>query len=177
MGGNYPIRGGGGDGTPHPPRPDPTPLPILLERGIVCLFACKVVQWLIFFSDNGAWNEELIQKNFIPADAEFILQIQRPRGRQDDEIIWDLDNKGVFFVKTAYFLGLKITNLNAASTSEGMTSKSMWQSSRKPPLRLRSTARELSTKFSPINIILPKGCFLLYVVCVLQEACGKCKPL
>lgn len=80
------------------------------------------------FSDNGGWNEELIQENFIPADAEFIPQIHRPRGRQDDEIIWDLDNKGVFSVKTAYFLGFKITNLNAASTSEGMTSKSMWQS-------------------------------------------------
>lgn len=42
-----------------------------------------------------------------------------------DEIIWDNDKKGVFYVKSAYFLGLKIANSNVASSSEGIASKSM----------------------------------------------------
>lgn len=42
-----------------------------------------------------------------------------------DEIIWDNDKKGVFYVKSAYFLGLKIANSNVASSSDGIASKSM----------------------------------------------------
>lgn len=36
--------------------------------------------------------------NFIPIDVDAILQIQRSRGRHNDEIVWDLDKNKVFFL-------------------------------------------------------------------------------
>lgn len=60
---------------------------------------------------------------FINDDIDSILHIQRPRGRHDDEIIWDLDKQGFFTVKSAYVLELKLANSNSASSSVGCASK------------------------------------------------------
>lgn len=50
--------------------------------------------------------------NFIPADAESIMQIQKSKGRHDDEIIWTLTIKEYSRLKMLIFFNLKIANLN-----------------------------------------------------------------
>lgn len=81
---------------------------------------------VFLFSGNGGWNEELTQSSFLHDDGEAILRIKLPKRRHDDEIIWNLDKKkGVFSIKSAYFLSLKLVNLYAPSSSSRNASRSM----------------------------------------------------
>lgn len=55
-------------------------------------------------TEEGDWNEPLIRSNFILTNAEDILAISLGRGFSKDEIIWDLEPKGSFTVKSVYHL-------------------------------------------------------------------------
>lgn len=66
---------------------------------------------------NGEWNEEEVRRNFIPSDAEDILTIPIGTPQSKDEIIWAIDSKGVFKVKSAYHLANKIQRAKEASGS------------------------------------------------------------
>lgn len=43
---------------------------------------------------NGKWKEDMIKANFLPLDAEDIINIPLGKGKSKDEIIWRLDKKG-----------------------------------------------------------------------------------
>lgn len=71
--------------------------------------------------ENGEWNVPLIQSSFILADSEDILTIPLSRTDSKDEIIWNLEPKGVFSVKSAYHLAyqLSVSNEVSGSNSDG----------------------------------------------------------
>lgn len=48
------------------------------------------------------WEEELIIDIFVVADRDRILSIPIPLGNHDDKMIWSADEKGNYFVKSAY---------------------------------------------------------------------------
>lgn len=56
--------------------------------------------------EKGGWNDALIQACFLPKDVEDILQTPLPRHRRDNEIIWAANKKGVFSIKSAYFINV-----------------------------------------------------------------------
>lgn len=53
---------------------------------------------------NGKWNEPLILSSYMDVDATTILNIPTRNNMGDDEIIWNLDPKGKFSVKSVYRL-------------------------------------------------------------------------
>lgn len=65
---------------------------------------------------NGEWNETLIKRVFIPSDAEDILVIPLGRPNESDELVWNVDPKGLFSVKSAYHL---TSNIQAAKEPSG----------------------------------------------------------
>lgn len=76
---------------------------------------------------NGEWNVPLIKDSFIPADAEEILSIPLGGQNRKDEVVWALDSKGVFSVKSAYHLAVQLNSANEASGSHVSGQKGKWR--------------------------------------------------
>lgn len=99
--------------------------------GVECLSRClqvlEVVLWLIFLMLLVDGTRSRFKKtSFLLMHKSFF----KSRDQGADTMMSssrDLDNKWVFLVKSAYFLGLKLANLNVASSLEGIASKTMWQ--------------------------------------------------
>lgn len=53
------------------------------------------------------WDEELVKELFCKEDAKEILAIPVKQG-MDDQVAWHFDPKGMFSVKSAYHLGIKL---------------------------------------------------------------------
>lgn len=67
---------------------------------------------------NGLWNEELVKASFMECDAEAILNILVNPSNREDAIMWDLNPKGIFYVKSAYRMGFQLQSVNEASISQ-----------------------------------------------------------
>lgn len=78
-------------------------------------------------TSNGSWNEALVNASFLESDAKAILNIPISPLVKDDEIIWDLDPRGVFSVKSAYRLGTQLQFAGAASTSNINYQEDLWK--------------------------------------------------
>lgn len=107
-----------------------------LESGVVCLLAYKVVQWFFFFFFWWWWLERGVDPSkFHPYWCRIHSSDSEIKGQTQYEIIWDLDNKGVFFVKTTYFLVLSLLIWMQLTHWKGQP-PNLWRhpsKSRKPP--------------------------------------------
>lgn len=70
----------------------------------------------------------MIHANFLHDNAKAMLQIQLPRRMNEDEIIWGLDRRGVFTVKSTYFFALCLSKLSDPSSFNGISSNHIWKS-------------------------------------------------
>ena len=68
------------------------------------------MKWVsdLFLSGRKAWDENLIEYLFYPHDAEEILKIRIHAYGDGDFIAWHYENNGIFSVKSAYNLALKL---------------------------------------------------------------------
>lgn len=85
----------------------------------------KRVEFLI--KRNGEWDEDLIKNSFLAADSEEILKIPLENNNISDEIIWDIDPKGVFSGKGAYHLACQEETMKEASPSDPLVKKDRWR--------------------------------------------------
>lgn len=77
--------------------------------------------------EGQGWNEELIRGSFTPIDAEDILAIPIARGTSKDEIIWDMESKGHFTVKSAYHLAYSRASKKEAFGSSNEHQRGAWR--------------------------------------------------
>lgn len=79
-------------------------------------FKEKRVNWLL--DDNNKQKEDLINECFIPQNVVDILNMPTGNKESKDEIIWHLDKKGFFNVKSAYHLAMTLNTQVEASQSD-----------------------------------------------------------
>lgn len=79
-------------------------------------------------NSQGMWNETLVKTSFLESDVKEILNIPISPLVKDDEIIWDIDPKKVFQVKSAYRLGIQLQTSLEASASNSYFKESLWKS-------------------------------------------------
>ncbi|XP_075662987.1 uncharacterized protein LOC142632479 [Castanea sativa] len=68
--------------------------------------------------DTRRWKADLVKSLFFPFEARTILNIQISYNLPEDKIIWVGNNKGVFTVKSAYYMALNMVD----SSEEGESS-------------------------------------------------------
>jgi hypothetical protein len=77
------------------------------------------------------WDEELLRDLFNLEDVKEILLIPI-RPEMEDDIAWHYDNKGIFTVKSAYQLGVRLRddalNRNASSSTTPPVQHQIWKS-------------------------------------------------
>ena len=69
-------------------------------------------------SDTRRWKANLIRSLFLPFEASTILNIPLSYNLPEDKFIWVGNTRGVFTVKSAYYIALKVVE----STEEGESS-------------------------------------------------------
>lgn len=57
---------------------------------------------------HNCWKRQVVQQIFQPEEANLILQIPLQVYHQQDQLVWSLEKKGGFAVKTAYQLAYSI---------------------------------------------------------------------
>ena len=82
----------GSQAPPHtrsfPPRP-------IVDYPMVSSLIDLVTRW---------WNVETVQALFLPFEADLILKIPLCHGLLEDKLIWMGNKRGVFTVKSAYYI-------------------------------------------------------------------------
>ena len=58
--------------------------------------------------DTKRWQKDILDKIFLGFEVENILSIPIPHYPQEDQLIWVGNKKGIFTVKSAYFLAREI---------------------------------------------------------------------
>jgi hypothetical protein len=77
------------------------------------------------------WRGDVIQRYFYPHDAEAILAIKLTQRPTDDFIAWNMENNGLFTVRSAYRLGLQpcLNHLaSGQSSSDPLGDRPVWDS-------------------------------------------------
>jgi hypothetical protein len=94
----------------------------------------KARSWLIRVSslidDQGGWDEGLIRRTFPPIDVEAILKIKLSSRRPSNFLAWQHENNGCFSVRSAYRLGLQLSQQGsalAASSAAPLGDKPIWK--------------------------------------------------
>ena len=64
-----------------------------------------------------SWNVPLLQEVFLPRDVELITQIPLSVRRPPDTLIWSGTKKGIFTVKSAYYMLLHQSSAGEAGSS------------------------------------------------------------
>jgi hypothetical protein len=79
---------------------------------------------------NGVWKENLVRKILPPIDAN-ILKLKTPQRNEPDFLAWQQEKLGVFTVRSAYKLGLAISQQEhgwRASSNASAGEKPIWTS-------------------------------------------------
>lgn len=91
---------------------------------------CRL-KWVSKLLDiNGLdWDYGKLAGIFNLADAEAIAKIKLPERLTEDFLAWPVEKTGIFTVRSAYNLALKLQNLNASTTSSVDPSgeKKLWK--------------------------------------------------
>ena len=58
--------------------------------------------------DTRRWKADLIKSIFLPFESKTILNIPISYNLPEDKIIWAANKKGVFSVKSAYYVALNL---------------------------------------------------------------------
>lgn len=69
----------------------------------------------------------MIKENFNLVEAETILNLPLRKGKSKDEIIWNLDKRGMFSIKSVYHLTMTLSYKDEASVSDLSKQSSMWK--------------------------------------------------
>lgn len=75
----------------------------------------------------GEWDENLIKQIFTPSDVDDILAIPLGLPEEKDKIIWNVDSKGLFSMKSAYHMASNLQQTKEASASGNGNTKGPWQ--------------------------------------------------
>lgn len=84
---------------------------------ILCPDSLKDLNVNVLMFNTGRWNEPMIRSLFLATEADSIIQMPLPRWEANDEVIWGLDKKSLFTVKSAYHLGVNGQVRGEASSS------------------------------------------------------------
>jgi hypothetical protein len=79
--------------------------------------------------DGRSWNLSVLRELFHEHDVQAIQQIQIPQQAMEDRIAWHYESTGVFTVKSAYRLALKLKHQNrdnASSSANPDGERSLW---------------------------------------------------
>ena len=82
--------------------------------------------------DTSRWKIDLVQALFLPFEANTILQIPLSYSLPDDKIVWIGNKRGVFLVKSAYYVAIPLVDkIERGESSNGdyktLLWKKMWQ--------------------------------------------------
>jgi hypothetical protein len=87
-----------------------------------------------------SWNVPLLQEVFLPRDVELITQIPLSVRRPRDTLIWSGTKKGIFTVKSAYYMLLHQSSAGEAGSSSSrelsMFWKNLWSTQVAPKVKL-----------------------------------------
>ena len=91
--------------------------------------------------DTKRWKVDTLKSSFLPFEVETILNIPLSHNLPEDKIIWVGNNKGVFSVKSAYYVALAMINSSnggECSYRDPRTSlwKRIWQLKIPPKIRI-----------------------------------------
>lgn len=79
--------------------------------------------------DGTGWNTDLIRQLFYRFDAEAICNIKLPKGKVEDCLAWHYEKKGIFSVRSAYWLAATQQHQNnqrASSSTNDVDDRSIW---------------------------------------------------
>nr|XP_023906648.1 uncharacterized protein LOC112018352 [Quercus suber] len=78
--------------------------------------------------DTRRWRADLIQSIFLPCEAKTILNIPISYNLPEDKIIWVANKKGLFSVKSAYYVALNmVDNSEEGENSCGDPRERLWK--------------------------------------------------
>ncbi|XP_040986468.1 uncharacterized protein LOC121234565 [Juglans microcarpa x Juglans regia] len=77
---------------------------------------------------KGEWNETMIRTIFSEEEVEQILCMPLSRGRAKDKIFWGPTKKGLFTVRSAYFLHMELKERNKGESSTEKKVGDIWKS-------------------------------------------------
>lgn len=121
--------------------------------------------------ENDHWNDELIRGRFLSIDVDDILNIPLGSDWSKDEIIWALDNKGIFSVKSAYHCTSNIAAMKEGSSSDGSISKKLW----KNMWSLKIIPRAKISVWKILNDYIPSKFSLIKKGIDINPRCEMCK--
>nr|GMD47360.1 uncharacterized protein LOC109153501 [Ipomoea batatas] len=113
---------------------------------------------------HHSWEEELINDIFVVAGKDRILSIPIPLGNHDDKMIWCADEKGNYFVKSAYKkLQGEFTNVHTITLllKEFLPILVVFCVLRSKSSRQYESSTVVSSHVSSLDI--PSSCMFLYV--------------
>jgi hypothetical protein len=79
---------------------------------------------------NGQWDEALVRKTFPSIDADIKLRIKISDHMPKDILAWQPEKSGLFSVRSAYQIGLRLVQhgrANATSSSTPLGDKPIWK--------------------------------------------------
>ncbi|XP_065623699.1 uncharacterized protein LOC136065014 [Quercus suber] len=78
--------------------------------------------------DTKRWNVDLVRRTFLPFEASTILNMPLSFSLPDDKMIWIGNKKGVFTVKSAYYIALSIAEPSLdGECSSGNSCSPLWR--------------------------------------------------
>ena len=87
---------------------------------------CKVCDFIDV--EKRCWDLNLLNRNFLPFKAEFIVRIPLSVRLPDDRQVWAETSNGFFSVKSAYKVALELeTNRKISSCSDGSNLHRFWK--------------------------------------------------
>lgn len=95
--------------------------PIFVEERLIHNYVASLM------GEGGRWNVDLVRENFIDEEAEWVLKIPLLRQSREDEIIWHMDKRGLFNIKSAYHLGMNLDQANEGYSSTFEMHKISWK--------------------------------------------------
>lgn len=118
---------------------------------------------------ENRWDSEKLKQHFMAEDVELILRIPLARRQMKDEVMWGLDKRGEYSVKSAYQLALRLKFPDEPSSSASSSSqwKTLWA------LELPEKVKIFIWKAS--KNILPTAENLWRRKCIQEPVCQSCK--
>lgn len=75
----------------------------------------------LILEDGNMWNTSLIKDMFVPEDGKLILSIPLGHLTNEDKLIWHFSKNGLFSVRSAYHLTLRLEELLIPASSSSST--------------------------------------------------------
>ena len=77
---------------------------------------------------TGWWKVEAVRALFLPFEADMILKIPQSHNLPEDKLIWIGNKRGVFTVRSAYFVATKLLDIrDEGECSSGDPNAWIWR--------------------------------------------------